>query len=292
MSAAAILREALDLLEERGELAAAALKFREALAAGAQGVEAGSAHAGLARCLLTTGDLSAGESELRLALEADPTNGEAHTFLGLLALKRRDRKSALQELRLGAKLAPESSVARHNLARLLASTGRRGEALPHYEAAVRLAPRSHQAHFELGELLLRDDQLARGAQEMARSLELNPAFAPPALVLAEMALAAGEAKKAASLLLEVLRLDSAEPLLLEGLVRVYRRTNETDEALRRCAEWLELDPDSADAHHELAELHLARGDRDAAETAARRFSDLAPHDLRAPALLGRLSRPS
>lgn len=216
------------------------------------------------------------QSAYRRALELHPDGADAHYNLGLLLQQAGEVEAAAGHYRRVLMLQPAHADAHNNLGALHRLRGQWQLAAACFAQAVALRPGYAQAHSNLGLALARLGRLAEGETALRRALELQPgavaAHANLGLVL--------EARKRPSEAQHHFALSVAQDLpdaqaLLHSASQMHRlgRLDEAEAAYRSA---LELQPQRADTHNNLAVLLAQRGRDHAAECGYRQALSLAP----------------
>ncbi|MDN5865736.1 MAG: tetratricopeptide repeat protein, partial [Gammaproteobacteria bacterium] len=111
-----------------------------------------------------------------------------------------------------------------------------------YLAARRLNADRPEAHLNLAAYLMRKHEFNRAQQELATALELDPAFVPAAINLADLYRASGQARKAEMALKNALVHSPDDPALLFSLALLKVRQDSRGEALDLLARTVDLAP--------------------------------------------------
>ena len=137
------------------------------------------------------------------------------------------------------------------------------------ETWLRIQPDSVEAYVLMGRVQAESGQIAEAERALRQSLAMEPGNVSAASVLARMLLNANRAAEACELLEPLLKAGQVGPaiLMLYSHARMaLGHTTQAEAALRR---WLQLEPDSSEAHLRLASV-LAASDRYAKATAEAR----------------------
>jgi Tfp pilus assembly protein PilF len=148
--------------------------------------------------LAQTGDPHGAETAFREALIVNPYDSGTRANLGRLLAGEGDWKQAAFQLQRAVKLDNANFDAHADYAVALLQLNRLPEA--EAEARAATASRSARAHDLLGEILLERRQMAEGQGELEAALQLDPAFGPALLDLAQLLLQQGHGAAAKPLL--------------------------------------------------------------------------------------------
>ncbi|MEO8746170.1 MAG: tetratricopeptide repeat protein [Rhodanobacter sp.] len=127
-------------------------------------------------------------------------------------------------------------------------------------AWLRIQPDNVEAHVLLGRVLTESGQPAEAELSLRRGLGLDPGNLSAASLLARMLLSTGRAREARELLEPLFQADRVSPemlMLYSHAQMALEQPGPAEVALRR---WLQLEPNSSDAHLRLAAA-LADGDQ-------------------------------
>jgi TPR repeat protein len=151
----------------RGEMALAAIAFREALALQP---ELTAARTSLGLALYAVGDVEGAVEELRAAIARDPEAVAARSLLAAVRLSRHEWKAARSELEDVTRRHPDRADAFYSLGLARYADRDLAGAAEAYRAVVALQPNHHDARYNLALVL----KLA------GRELEATPGFLVPA----------------------------------------------------------------------------------------------------------------
>jgi tetratricopeptide (TPR) repeat protein len=241
----------------------------------------------------------------QLALAADRKSANAHTTMGRLyeAVGKKDK--ARSEYEQGLALDPQSYSAAVGLARLFLAVDKTEDALTYAERATVIQPSGVEAHELLAQVSLRRGDDARATSETAlvqraapataesfdlvaalersrkhpsaareaylHALELDPSDLQAIGGLAQLDLAAGDAKAAAARINSTIQhLTPTADLLLLG-ARTAIATNDASTAETFLQRAIAIDPDRLESYVLLGDFYLKRGQ---AAAAAEQFQSL------------------
>lgn len=210
-------------LHLRGELAGAEAVYREVLRREPDNPDCQHL---LGLALHQTGRSKDAEALLRKAVENQPGAAEFHNSLGavLIALERSDEASAALESAL--KIEPGLSDAHYNLGYIDHSMGRLREALGRYKHALDCNPSHVPATINWGSILMNQDRPDEAGLMFQRALQHEPRSLPA----------------------------------LSSLARVYRVKGNLEASANLLRQAIEIAPDDAYGHSELALTLLLAGD--------------------------------
>jgi tetratricopeptide (TPR) repeat protein len=193
------------------------------------------------------------------ALSIDPSFANAANNLGV-ALQLAGREGeALDAYRRALGLQPNFIDARTNLGATLAKLGRHEEALAVYREALARDPANPSAHFGAGNALRELGHLDDAIQSLQRAVELAPGHFESRVNLGTTLGRRGRFVEAEAQYRHALTLrDDPQIHVCVGAALGARGRFHDEEAHYRHA--LTLDADHADAQHNLALLHLRRGE--------------------------------
>lgn len=248
-------------------------------------------------------DLEAAESAFREFLDARPDYAAGRMRLGKVLVALNRSGEAAQELQRALALDPELDPARVALAQVWLAEGALDEAARMLEEVLADSPRHEQALTTLGQVYMRQGRRdeAREVAERASDAAAYNLYSDP--LLGELAaeelssvqiweraksfLEHGRYRQAAIGLARVVELnpDNADAHL--QLAVAYGHLGRTDPALRHLQRSVELQPDSADARTRLGGLYLELSRPGDAIEPLRIAIDLEPEKAEAHWLLGR-----
>jgi tetratricopeptide (TPR) repeat protein len=246
-----------------GELEAAAEQLREATRLDPEFTEA---FVNLGNVLVETGELEEAEQHYRRSTELEPGWVEAYNNLGLLAMTQERLDDGLALFRQAVEVDPDYPDAHSNLASALQVKGEAEEALVHFRRVVELVPESAAGHNDLGRAFGARDQLEEAASHFRRATELEPTFYEAHNNLAMTSQLLGRPDEAIEQYREVLRLFRNPATYNDLGIALAQQADQVqqDEAVTRFRQAIEMAPDFADAHGNLATVLQQRGDLDEA----------------------------
>ncbi len=218
-------------------------------------------------CVIRTG-ASEKISALLETVQDHPTAG-AYNTLGALYAEANRVTCATAAFEISLKLENRNWEAHYNLALALLQKGDRSRAERELRTALQQKPDSVSSHFALGTLFERVGRLGQAEEEFRSALKIDPHFAAGALKLSQVLISEGKPEAAVACLEEAAKQappDQTEPVLA-ALSLAYAENGDMERALTTLRNLVASQPDSADAHFNLALFYAKRnqaGDQEAA----------------------------
>ncbi|MGB7296802.1 MAG: tetratricopeptide repeat protein, partial [Candidatus Aminicenantales bacterium] len=210
----------------------------------------------LTQFLVTEEKLAQAEEKIRAVLEKDPTILEARYLAGNIFSKQKRYEEALQEYKSALEVRPDYYEAVFGLALVYKETGKHDEAVLGFRRLIDLDPKDTKPYFHLTEVYQDMGDLEEAHRSIRTAVEINP-----------------ESRflrnRLGAVLLELKRYEEAESEIRAALA-------------------VELSQPLLNAHFNLALIHEARGEWDAAGAEYRREQETAPHNYRPDFNLGLL----
>ncbi len=199
------------------------------------------------------------------ALALDDTLAEAHTSLAWVRfIHDWDWDAAGYHYRRAIELNPRYATARQWYSWYLSAMGRVREALGEARLAVELDPASVSIRRSYGLLFAYAREPAAGIEHLRRAIVMNPEQNETHLLLGLLLLQAGSLDDAEQSVREALALapDDTHALAVLGRLRVQQGRRAEAEAI--CRQMHAMEADRYVSPTDLAKIHLALGERDAA----------------------------
>jgi tetratricopeptide (TPR) repeat protein len=199
--------------------------------------------------------------------EAEESSPEIHNNLGNAQLRRGEIDEARAEFREALALDPNNADALLNLGAIARLKGNAAEAEHYVERALRVNPNSIGALAELAELKRDRGELQESIRLYHEALGLHDSNPALYLGLGDSLARAGRYPEAEAAFARVLELDPDSFEARYNLGVTYGQQQRTEDAMRYYRAALELQPEHpqvVSVLNNLANLYLARGERDAA----------------------------
>lgn len=139
-------------------------------------------------------------------------------------------------------------------------------ALQEFQAAAQQDPRLPLVHYNLGVVLRRQGHLDEARAQFLQDAAIEPDVALDYDQLGVVAYESQENSAAEANFRKAVNLDARLGTSWFGLAKVLKRENRFPEALKAIHQALQIDSESASAHYLRAQILIAMGDRDKAET--------------------------
>jgi tetratricopeptide (TPR) repeat protein len=213
-------------------------------------------HVTRAAALLREGRLDVALAELRRGISEAPNHAEAHRLLGLAYSLDGQVGKSIEHLRSAIRLAPDDERARVALADVLAEDRRLAEAERELLQALETDPNSGRVRYQLARLYERQSSLPQAAKSFHESEAFGPIIGRDEFYRALGSLLVNQAD-------------------FDGAVDAYMRR-------------IDANPNSADAHRQLAEIYYLQGRDDEALGEFLAATWLDPRDAKALAGIGQV----
>jgi tetratricopeptide (TPR) repeat protein len=244
------------LLHQRGDDASAAPLLDRALALTPE-IAACWSHRGLVAVAL--GDMAHAIECQEHALALDPAFSNARNNLAVALQKSGRVEEAIEQYKMLLAQDPGFADARTNLGAALSAAKRHDEALAAFYEAIARNPGNQTAQFGAGNALRSLKRLDESAASLRQAVVLNPDHFEAHVNLGTTLGLAGRFEDAEARYRHALTLrdDPQVHVCVGAAIGSQGRFGEEEPHYRRA---LELSPDHADAQHNLALMHLRRGE--------------------------------
>jgi TolB-like protein/Tfp pilus assembly protein PilF len=205
------------------------------------------------------------EEAARMALALDSSIADAHISLAVIqALYYWNWPAAKPLFTRAIELNPSHSAARFFYAGVLSEIGHFDEAIRQIEIARALDPLSVITQAFLGYICYRNREYHRAADEIQRSLELDPHFAVSYWYLGLLRQAQGNLEGAINALKQGVVLSFERPLYLAALANACGRADRKEEALNLLDKLMNLSSIRYISPFDVAVVHMGLGNKDVA----------------------------
>jgi tetratricopeptide (TPR) repeat protein len=231
----------------------------------------------LAQVKLNQGDEKGAQEVLKQACQASPNTLGLRLALARLYMETKRPKDAEQELLYALRLNPKSEVALRELAILQDSGGRRDEADRTFKQLASVSTGKYKPIYAL--FLFSTGRRDAAVREFERLTAQNPEDQTVRDLLVMSYEAVNRRDEAGRILAQVLSRNphDVEALMMRGALSIQEaKFAEAETVLNRA---LNLEPESAGIHYELAKLHQLRGETPSYKSGLFKVLDLNPHLL-------------
>ncbi len=193
-------------------------------------------------------------------LASNPNSYELNMRLGYAAERRGDWRKAADAYEQAVRLSPHSADAHNNLGVALAANNRNQEALKHLQVALQIEPDSSKSLNNLGVIYNTINQPKKAIPYLQKAIDLDPDYAEAYSNLALAHLLLRQYSDATYYYEKSLNLnpDLTRSIYNLGYIYIYH-TSEMDKGLRLWRRYLELEPNSPQAHSIRSELSRLGG---------------------------------
>lgn len=234
------------------------------------------AYAGLSDCYAVIGaaifgTMPAGEAAPKArqaaqrALEIDPTLAEAETSLATVKFNYDwDWAGAEEGYQHAIQLNPNYATAYQRYSLLLTATGRFQESFGQINKARELDPLSFSINFSLGWRLYLARQYDRAIVQLRNTLEMDPSYELPHLILGQAYEEKGGFDLAIPELRKAVELSHGTPLMLSALAHAYARSGQRTEAEQLLTQLEAASKQQYVSPYYLAIVHVGLGEKEKA----------------------------
>lgn len=230
----------------------------------------------LGMALVHQGRAAEAVTPLRQALQRAPGNADILLALGQALAAAGDIPGAVTQFETLLQHTPGHLDARFNLGVLALGADDLDRARHHFEQVLARAPRHADAMVNLAIILDRAGETAEAERLLRQAVHIAPSHPHAHNNLARIDLQAGRHAEARQHFETVLATSPAMPVALEGLGAVARAQGRHGEAVRWLREMVRHEPDAAPGWAALADSLLQIGELEAATAAASRAGELDP----------------
>jgi Tfp pilus assembly protein PilF len=223
---------------------------------------------------LENGNTANAKTLVQRALAASPDNVKAHTLAGILADRENNLQIAERHFASAVKLSPQTPETHNNYGAILLKQNRLANAKREFTTSLQLNPNQQSALVNLGQIHFNEGtpealrsakDLFHKAQKLAPDAEVSMALVITALRLNENTEAAEYYRQYFALAGGSTNTDSSQKVKQRlQLGALLRENNLLDEARQEFEAVAALEPSNVEALIQLARVHLARKDIQAA----------------------------
>jgi tetratricopeptide (TPR) repeat protein len=231
------------------------------------------AHNNLGNVLKAEGDFLRAESAYRRAIEIAPTYFDAHFNLGIVLEAMGRPAEARDSYKSALDIQPDFLPAYLNSGNALKALGKFDEALEYYRWVLHVEPRNVDALNNMGAVCYELTRFDEAESTYRKALEIESGHAD---TLYNLGVLLHDVERRDEAVQAYERALTARPHFAECYVNLGYTMHELgrlDEAEQAYRHAIALDPDNAQVHANLGDLHLSRGDPQAALASCDSFLD-------------------
>lgn len=186
---------------------------------------------------------------------------------------------AISEYRKAIALHPNSSIIYNRLGVAYSELKQYGAALDAYQKALALSPMTAEPYYNVGLVHLKQGDLRRALTAFKRAITLDAEWEDAYTGLGEVYLKQGDLGQAAHTYKQATRLNpNGNSSATLGLGKVYARQERWDDAITAVEKAIEIQIDNTEAHYQLAQIYVKRGEKKKAASAMAFFKVLRQTD--------------
>ena len=186
---------------------------------------------------------------------------------------------AISEYRQAIALNPNSALIYNRLGVAYSELKQYDAALDAYQKALALSPMTTELHYNVGLVHLKQGNLRRALEAFKYAITLDTEWEDAYTGLGEVYLKQGNLGQAAHAYKQATRLNrNKDPSAILGLGKVYARQGRWDHAITAVEKAIEIQVDNTEAHYQLAQIYIKRGEKKKAASAMAFFKVLRQTD--------------
>ncbi|QDT67396.1 tetratricopeptide repeat protein [Planctomycetes bacterium MalM25] len=226
---------------------------------------------------------SAGEAaecleRIEQAIEIAPDNPKVHELKALALLMQDKQEEALESFDKASELAPKMLTPYQYRAELYSQLGKTDEAIGQLDEALKLSPNNLASLLIRAQLLIGDEDFERALGDVNAILKQQPGLVRAHLMKAQVLDKLGRTDEAVAWLERLVAADPNRPELQLQLALFYVDKQMAPEAIEVLTRVLETDEGNELARRLRGDMHLYKGDHDAAIADFERALELNPLD--------------
>ena len=188
-------------------------------------------------------------------------------------------EQAIAEYRKALALNPNSPIIYNRLGVAYSELKQYDAALDAYQRALALSPMTAEPHYNMGLVYLKQGDLPRALKAFKRATTINTEWGEAYTGLGEVYLKQGDFGQAVHAYKQATRLNlNKNPSAILGLGKVYTKQERWDEAITAVEKAIEIQMDNTEAHYQLAQIYIKRGEKEKATAAMEFFKVLRQTD--------------
>ena len=210
---------------------------------------------------------------------SDPSLAEKHYKDATTYHNLEEFEQAIAEYRQALALHPNSPIIYNRLGVAYSELKQYDAALEAYQRALTLSPMTAEPHYNMGLVYLKQGDLPRALKAFKRATTINTEWGEAYTGLGEVYLKQGDFGQALRAYKQATRLNpNGNPSAILGLGKVYTKQERWDEAITAVEKAIEIQADNTEAHYQLAQIYIKRGEKEKAAAAMAFFKVLRQTD--------------
>ena len=210
---------------------------------------------------------------------SDPSSAEEHYKSATTYHDLGEFERAISEYRKAIALNPNFPIIYNRLGVAYSELKQYDAALDAYQKALALSPMTAELHYNVGLVYLKQGDLRRALEAFKRAITLDAKWEDAYTALGEVYLKQGNLRQAAHAYKQATRLNpSGNSSATLGLGKVYARQEHWDDAITAVEKAIEIQVDNTEAHYQLAQIYIKRGEKKKAASAMAFFKVLRQTD--------------
>ncbi|MCY3721917.1 MAG: tetratricopeptide repeat protein [Candidatus Poribacteria bacterium] len=186
---------------------------------------------------------------------------------------------AISEYRKAIALNPNSPIIFNRLGVAYSELKQYDAALDAYKSALALSPMTAEPHYNIGLVYLKKGDLPHALKAFKRAIAIDTEWGEAYTGLGEVYLKQGDFGQAIRAYKQATRLNpNGNPSAILGLGKVYARQERWEDAITAVEKAIEIHTDNTEAHYQLAQIYIKRGEKKKATAAMAFFKVLRQTD--------------
>ena len=186
---------------------------------------------------------------------------------------------AITEYKKAIALNPNSPLIHNRLGVAYSELKQYDAALDAYRKALALSPMTAEPNYNMGLVYLKQGDLPHALEAFKRAIAIDAEWGDAYTGLGEVYLKQGDFGRAARAYKHAIRLNpNANPNAILGLGKVYARQERWEDAISAFEEVIEIQVDNTEAHYQLAQTYIKRGEKEKATSTMAFFKVLRQTD--------------
>ena len=210
---------------------------------------------------------------------SDPASAEEHYKSATAYHNLGEFERAISEYRHALAFNPNSPIIYNRLGVAYSELKQYDAALDAYQKALALSPLTTELHYNVGLVHLKQGDLPRALEAFKHAITLDAEWEDTYTALGEVYLKQGNLRQAAHAYKKATHLNpNGNPSAVLGLGKVYARQERWDDAITAVEKAIEIQVDNTEAHYQLAQIYIKRGEKKKAASAMAFFKVLRQTD--------------